>query len=71
MTLHDRVTERDHLRRLRALFDAAMEKTPQERNPRVVVQAGSDTALRDGGMGTVYRAARADDALAPCRIASR
>jgi eukaryotic-like serine/threonine-protein kinase len=34
-------------RHVRALFDAAMERAPQERRPLVDEAAGSDTALRD------------------------
>jgi len=115
--LPERAGDGQRLRRVRALFDAAMEKPPPERPALVARAAGSDTALRDevlallageeeakgflsgpaavpeslaasergasvpslvgrqigsyrlldeighGGMGTVYRAARADDSF--------
>jgi tetratricopeptide (TPR) repeat protein len=115
--LPDRAVDRDRLRQVRALFDAAMDKAPQERRALIDENAGSDAALRDevlalladeeaakgflsgsavvpqslaptgsaevrpslagrqigpyrlldeighGGMGTVHRAARTDDAF--------
>ena len=39
--------DRERLRQVRALFDAAMEKVPAERRALVDQEAGSDSALRD------------------------
>jgi hypothetical protein len=43
----DRALAGERLRKVRALFDAAMERAPHDRRALVHEAAGSDTALRD------------------------